>query len=474
MAIIIDVKVKAGQSARQIDKLRESLDKLAQTYRVAGAAQHSFGTLSAVQAQKIRAATPKVTPPPRMPAGPLRGLGGAQAALQSAIASGNPTAIFDAQYRLRQAQNRAQRAQNAMAPPDPNKDFMQALMRTRFGTGMLGGLKGMPLGRDIMKLGGMGSQAVQALMGGGGLAKMAPMLGTLLTNPITIAAITVAASAAASAALGVNALRIQGKYLSGYAVAGGTNGALRNANLIAGATGMGSGADAARRLQSGIGSGGIGMAYAAQAGINPIGGPFGDMNYAEKLRRYNQFVMKSRSFDEARRRAEAAGTPELAQNYFLSDESKGRLNRLGAGAMNPARMRETAEFRLRLAEVNDQLDQLQMKLGANGIPLVMNALKAIGPSLDRTVAVLNAANEVNEAIMSAIRWMAAKLGLDMTESDQQSREKHRKAMEEHTRAMKDHREVIGGGARAQNAIPKGIRGDINGWDAIAGSRINVL
>ena len=49
------------------------------------------------------------------------------------------------------------------------------------------------------------------------------------------------------------------------------------------------------------------------AGINPLGGPFGDMNYSEKLRNATRFVGQGQSLDQMRRRAALMGSPDLAQ-----------------------------------------------------------------------------------------------------------------------------------------------------------------
>jgi hypothetical protein len=487
MAIVIDVKLHSGQSRAQLSKLSDSLRDLAAQYRNTSQAQAQFAATSSLAHGNVSRAqrAAGVLPGRRMPApiaGPYGSLAKAQTGLQAAMASGNPAAMFDAQYAMFRANQRIQRAQKAMAPPDPNKDFFDAMMRTRFVQGAFGKMKAMPLGRDLMQFGGAmfgGIPGLGAAGGaGGGASGILAALGPLMSNPVTIAAVAVAAVAAASVAAGVISAKAISSQMSGYARAGIPG--LSRANIIAGMNGLGSGADAARAFQNAIGQGGIGAAYAAQAGINPLGGPFGDMDYAKKFNKYADFVARSKTFEEARRRAEAVGMPDLANNYWLSEKSKDELQRKRERPLDPKAMRDTQEFNKEWNTFLEELEEFKRQIGKGFLPVMTNFLDIGG----RVVGVFNDLGITAQltlggltAFVELIRQIRKMLGLsngDESEAKkaEEVQKKHTKALDDHARAMNQHREVIGGGSKAQGAVPKSIRG--NNADGLDYVRTNPL
>lgn len=87
--------------------------------------------------------------------GPYARYGQAHVNLQNAVASGNPTTIADAQYRLHMASMSAQRAQNAMTAPTFGSKLQSLAYSTRFG----GAGGAMPLVGKSLDLLGLGKMA---------------------------------------------------------------------------------------------------------------------------------------------------------------------------------------------------------------------------------------------------------------------------------------------------------------------------
>ena len=108
-----------------------------------------------------------------------------------------------------------------------------------------------------------------------------------------------------------------------YATGGGTAGQ----SSVVTATSMAMGFNT-QQLGRGL-SQGYGPMIAGELGLNPIGGPFGDMDYNRKSIKILEAIAKAgeKNFTEARRIAEALGQPEVAQFALLSKDRKStRLN----------------------------------------------------------------------------------------------------------------------------------------------------
>jgi hypothetical protein len=174
----------------------------------------------------------------------------------------------------------------------------------------------------------LGSKAMNALMtsrlgvGANGL-EIAPLIGRLAAlNP---------AVGATLAALGLLALGFKSAYSAinqsiGNRARFGAGAASMNA--AAGIVGLEGGAVAAG-VRSAIEGGGLGTAYAMSLGINPLQGPLGSMDYARNANIVMRDISKSKNYDEARRKAETMGSPELASLYYLSDARKNRIGKEG-------------------------------------------------------------------------------------------------------------------------------------------------
>lgn len=66
---------------------------------------------------------------------------------------------------------------------------------------------------------------------------------------------------------------------------------------------------------------------AAMAGVNPVGGPFGDMDYNKKSIRILELIAKAgeKNFNEARKIAEAVGQPDAAKFALLSKNTQQQI-----------------------------------------------------------------------------------------------------------------------------------------------------
>lgn len=470
--IVIDVRVKAGRTTKSLDNLSESLKRVAQGYRQASYAQQQFSRTSNAPAlvsqskgQARQSSLSRVKAPPKAPFDTI----------EDEIAWLRTQTGWRSQAKADALQKRLDAMRNAN---NPSHVVMQAMMRTRFSKGIFGGIKGMPLGADILKLGGMSSPIVQAIMGGsGGMARLAPMIAPLITNPVTIAAMVAAAAVVGTTVLGFNAGRVMGKYGSTIAASGGLNGSYRNASIIAGFAGLGSGSDASRRLQESIAGGGLATSYAIKAGINPMGFPFGDMDYATKLAKYTEFVSRSQSFNEARRRAEAVGMPDLAKSYWLSDRDKREMTSIQKQRMSPRWLRDSAKFDYELARLGQGFDEFVMKAGNRFLPQANIAMRGLNKLIDDFGNALDFLNNLpGLSPWGTADWMVNRLGLNKGNGSSEQRrleseKRHTDAMNDHVRAIKTHIDYVGGGLRTRGAIPSNIQG-FNAKEGMEHVRIN--
>ncbi|TXH19683.1 MAG: hypothetical protein E6R03_00235, partial [Hyphomicrobiaceae bacterium] len=171
--------------------------------------------------------------------------------------------------------------------------LMNLVYSTRFGIGGGGGVQPL-IGRTM--------QALSAIH---------PAAGAAVTG------ITLMTTAAMAAANRLNGIAM------GQAIGGGPAGQSAAVNRAAQYFGM-SGPELAQRLQSGLESG-YGPGAAARYGINPVGGPYGDNNYNAKAIKFLRGLGNETSFEEARRRAEMVGIPELADFQKLSKADRESL-----------------------------------------------------------------------------------------------------------------------------------------------------
>lgn len=313
--------VKDGQ-----DSLRDSMEKslrvtgsyVFQLERLARAMQQVRGQMggrSSIGAGSGGGGGGSANRQPKLPST----FGDPQAVISSysqAAWNGDPYAVKmvnRAQTQIK-AHQRAQKVINPYAfQKTPAQQYMSAMMRTRFMMGPGGKMVAMPLGADIAKFG-------TGMMGGG----LGDAMGGASTMVQSLSAVTGGASAASAAfaVLAGSAMSLKARF---------------DSLMSTQATGGGSMADSSivNRLESRFpglkdwGRGtmdGIQAAEAQAAGINPVGGPYGDTNYSQKQIDAVRYIANQPTYEDARRKAEALGLPaEVANAQRLSAEQKRKL-----------------------------------------------------------------------------------------------------------------------------------------------------
>lgn len=443
MPIVIDLQVTGKKADSALDRMERVLQSvadaqdrlnkvLAATAFYASNAAKSFqqmGSSAKRAGTAVRQSATGQTPGQRR-----------MASYYSAIASTNPQAALRyAQGRLAadpydaQAIRLAQRASRALHAQTPNGALQQAIARTRF-TNVAGKMIGHPLGVDVMKIGSMlGPDGVAGLFGGGGGA----MAGIgAVAGPFAVATGAVLAFAAAVAKVADMLKNISSQTALAGDKALGLQAAANYFNTDP--------ASLAQRIQSGVSSG-VGAGFGVQAGINPVGGPYGDNDYAGKAQKALKYIINSGSRDQARRRAEGLGMPELAGLYDLkgsnrADAARGGMG-LSPGALDASRA-AGANFSYAWSRIMRDFELVLTK----ATPIIDYFAKSLADAADMLEFVLNGFKKSDRG--SAL-------------------ERNTKALNDAAAAYRD-AGTYGGGPRAHGAMPSGIKG------AQASSDYNVI
>lgn len=224
---------------------------------------------------------------------------------------------------------------------------------------------------------------------------------------------------------------------------------------LAGYGGMFDVGSAAAQLQSNIASGGVAGAYAAKLGINPIGGPFGDLNIARKLEKVLDDISRSRTFDEAVRKANMVGMPDLAQAYYLSASTRAVI--ANGSSLGRNELSTFSNFNATKDTYLSNLENYAQTAVANmpGFKMLNGLMQVASIQMSMMSKGLSAVGEITNAPTNWIEnklkdWFGAGKGGDESENT--------KALKENTRALKQFRETLGGGARTRAAIPNRIDG----------------
>ena len=419
------------KALERLEKVQDRLnDSLKQTATYANAAASGFGKM-ATGAQRASSASSRISAPPIQD--PFQAQRHAQGLLS--LNPGDPAAL--------RMWNQAQRRINAL---DPQRQLMTAMMRTRFARNAQGGITPMPLGVDLLKFGpqllGAAQSAGTGSIGGlGGAASTVMSIGSKLGPAGTVATAVIAAMVAMAAAVHQTAQIISG---IGRQMAAGGSGVLGMSPFTR-VAGIGDAGSAARGLQGAL-QGGYGAGFGIQAGINPVGGPFGDIDYAAKLKKALRYIAGAGSFDQARRRAEGLGIPEAANLYNTSDYTKQRIG-TPLTKFSPGDMRAANDFMIAIGRF---------------VELVVNrAGKSLAPTMERWAQALTVVTDLLAKFFDWIDKIVERIrkALGIADNGQKSaQERNTKAIDDNTRAMKEFRETLGGGPRAQRSLPSGFNG----------------
>lgn len=318
MAINVKVTVQIGKSAAAIKSLSKALKDIKAATDAINTALSKTATLAntaAIALSNMR--------------GNWRGgvnsrSGGGSTPRGGGASSKPPISDPYQAYANRRNQNSAfaarYKSQNGKPPPNP---FVNALMRSRVSqTGQV-----MPLVMDLVKLIPL------------------ELLPAVAAAAIAIKVFSKVVTDASSYLAGLRGSQVMG---------GGSQGVARAANRASDFLGIDVG---------GIGKGlmgGFGPVAAAGAGVNPLGGPFGNNNYNQKGLAILDYIRKASSFDQARRRAELANAPEAASVYLLGNQTYKRLTSTTANGGAPTKAQ--AEMQANLATLSDNLGRLEAAL----------------------------------------------------------------------------------------------------------------
>ncbi len=322
--------------------------------------------------------------------------------------------------------------------------FEQWVSTMRFGNGKLSPL----VGRTAAMVGdamGLGASAVTALSTGLGMAALA------------LQVFTTAVSAASAASQ-----QYRDAWFSGGP---GVGGALRAGSMFEGGI-----AGRAMSFQQAIQSGGAASAFAQNAGIDIVGGPFGDINYNKKYQMALADLAK-RTPEDARRVAMAYGQPDMANIALLSKENqKVALD----NAVSDENLGAMADFNFSLNETKRLSTELFRDILIPALSevtgIARNLLDSVVWVKDQMKGLSNMAG-VSMDIGSQLKRMIYPFSwvddlrkqydeLKGQYNQKAAVEANTDATKELTRAMRENtNEKLGGGDRTQSAVPR----DIPGW-----------
>lgn len=348
---------------------------------------------------------------------------------------------------------------------------MQAVMRTRFGR-TANGIAGQVLGVDVQRLlkhgkgdalsGLLGNAGGAASAGGGGAAMVGRVAagagGIAIPLTLVLAKLYVQFKLLSEA---VKMTQVAYREWTSSLVDGG--GSLRQAaqaTSIEKALGLspGSLANAGRSVSP---------TAAAMAGINPIGGPYGDNNYNAKGIALVDYIRKAKNFNDARRRAELAGSPELAKSYLVGQSVADRMKNRGFEP-DQRNLEGAANLEANTSLLMDTLHRISAKFGGPVVRAISKGFEVADKVLNRipwdTLAkpVANAfyvIEQIFTMIDRVLDWLAnigerARKAIGLPVAGGAGRD----PLKDNTEAVKANTQAIkegtyGGGARAAGATP---------------------
>lgn len=320
-------------SLKDVKALVKGLKDVAKAQSAVASASRQAGTAAKAAAQSTKSAASRMASGGVGRPGSSSGGGASSAGGASATVDPNKTqaqSVRDA-YRMKAQyarvkakqqvadQKAAAKAAKVAQQNDPAYIRKQALMRARYTYGKNGKIQAHLLGVDIQKLVNSGQGAlVHQVMGGND-----PQVG----GGIDPSSMGLNVANAATGAIGTAGQGAAGAYSTASAVASALTGLSRLGPYAAAAAvvlkGLGASAEYAQKRVEGearagmgydpllekyggyggsAGYTGVAAAAAGRAGINPVGGPYGNIDFSGNKRKELKYIGDASSFDEARRR----------------------------------------------------------------------------------------------------------------------------------------------------------------------------
>jgi hypothetical protein len=241
--------------------------------------------------------------------------------------------------------------------------------------------------------------------------------------------------------------------LRGVQVMGGSSGGagvMRASSAIGDVSGLG------RNLMSGFGP-----MYAAQAGVNPLGGPFGDNDYNKKVLKLLDLIAKQKTFNQARAIAEALGSPEAANFWLLSRHTQDQLTRSGRPE-DDQNVRAQLEFTSQLKIAWDTLSHNVADVAGPFLKFGSMIL-SVGNDIQSIVDKTNPAKFVFREATSFLEGIDHLLHGEAWDTHKDSLDKNTDALDNLQRSI--NQGISGGGYRASNAPTKQMMtpGSPNGY-----------
>lgn len=469
----VDLEIGDGGVNRAFDNVSRNIGKVADEMRELRKDLRDTAQEAQKSARDIKSAE-------RTAKGPAARMQQAMADLEKAKASGDPARIFDAEYlakkairaehyartgqRLRDGKPPTQQEMTDKADRDllyTSRTFVDAITGELRHTPIFGRLMNPHVSAAMkqfmganMAVNGGGMLARIGLAGGGaagGSAAGSAVAAGAAGGPLGVLIVAgLAAAVGGLVALGQETLKTASalrELAASVVVSGGYTGALWAAR------GLGLDGARARAFQGSIQSG-AGAAMAARLGINPIGAPYGDINYTRKLLVAIEALRRETNDARARRMAEILGIGDL---YWMRGISNVSFNALKMSTMIPTKQagKNAAELEAARMRVGNAFGGVGEAFGRAASPALIIGFNALASSVERASLGLKLFAYGVEAIMSGIGRLMDRLPWLRGGAD--GEKSNRDALNENTRALKEFRDTIGGGRRARGAMPDGFR-----------------
>lgn len=346
----------------------------------------------------------------------------------------------------------AMRAVNTLAPhvakmnqkkPGLGAIAKQIAMSSRFGIGA-GGMQMMPLVGQVVA----------------GLSKLGPY------GIAAAAALAAFTSGVVAAVHAVGLISEMAGRMAGNRSSASTQGVVDRFGMFGGAGAFGN--------LSGISAG-----FAAQAGINPNTGPFGQNNLGQNYIKGLQYVHGLKTYEQAQRYAQGIGSPELANAWFLSDKQMSYARNSSKFGLSEKETGAGVRAQFAMGQVGKSFENLIMRVFVKFAPMIEKGANTLTVVFDQLSRFLPA---ITQKLVEGMKWLmelwnkwagainkltggAAGMpyfdtkGIDSMNLDQvRAQRENTQAVRDSIRAMNGLRETMGGGQRARGAIPGKVSG----------------
>lgn len=152
------------------------------------------------------------------------------------------------------------------------------------------------------------------------------------------------------------------------------------------------------RFMEGLKGNPLAMSAAMQMGVNPISGPFGNMNYnRDFIKILKEFA--GMEFEPARRKAAMFGSPELAGITLLNKEQKEWILQQSADT------KESVSLNMQYRVAQEMVREQFMTLAVQAAPTLISVLKLVTSTVKTLEPIVKATATVFSALLEPIRMV---------------------------------------------------------------------